>query len=302
MRLRRDFLLFGLLALAAVAGGWWLLSQRSGDDGQVAGAELRKAAPMSADTFRATVCGGRRCVLVEAGGMAFLFGAGEGAGDGLLELGLLRSDMDVVLLPELDLEAVAGLPGVAQAVRRAGRTQPLRVNGPPGLVAVVDGANLLASADAGVRLVAGPDGEDQGLAGRVVFDSGVVSIRMFASADQKGRAYRVDFEDKSLLLAGCRAGAETTLAAVRGTKTAAGVVAAGSSVRATDDTRCPDVETILTAAAQGKLAATLVTPDSARVNRGAWQGLIGKVPDANARLGLAGAQIDFTGAQPKVRE
>jgi hypothetical protein len=150
-----------------------------------------------------------------------------------------------------------------------------------------------------VRLVAGPDGEDQGLAGRVVFDSGVVSIRMFASADQKGRAYRVDFEDKSLVLAGCRAGAETILAAVRGTKTAAGVVAGGLLA---DEGRCPDVETILAAVAQGKVAATLVTPDSARVNRGAWQGLIGKVPGANARLGLAGAQIDFTGAQPKARE
>jgi hypothetical protein len=38
----------------------------------------------------------------------------------------------------------------------------------------------------------------------------------------------VDFEEKSLVLAGCRAGAETILAAVRGTKTAAGIVAAGS--------------------------------------------------------------------------
>lgn len=299
MRLRRDLLLFGLLAIVAVAGGWWLLSQRSGSEGQLAGVEVRKVAPVSADTFRATVCGGRRCVLVEAGGLAFLFGAGEGAGDGLRDLGLLRTDMDVVLLPELDLDAVAGLPGVARAVRVAGRSEALRVNGPPGLVAVVDGANLLASADAAVRLMAGPDGEDQGLAGRVVFDSGVVSIRMFASADEKGRAYRVDFEDKSLVLAGCRAGAETILAAVRGTKTAAGIVAAGSPA---DEGRCADLETILTAVAQGKLAATLVTPDSLWVDRGVWRDRIGKAPGANARLGLAGAQIDFTGAQPQARE
>lgn len=299
MRLRRDLLLFGLLAIAAVAGGWWLLSQRSGSEAQFAGVELRKVAPVSADTFRATVCGGRRCVLVEAGGMAFLFGAGEGAGDGLRDLGLLRTDMDVVLLPELDLDAVAGLPGVARAVRVAGRSEPLRVNGPPGLVAVVDGANLLASADAAVRLMAGPDGEDQGLAGRVVFDSGVVSIRMFASADLKGRAYRVDFEEKSLVLAGCRAGAETILAAVRGTKTAAGIVTAGSPA---DEGRCADLETILAAVAQGKLAATLVTPDSLRVDRGVWRDRIGKAPGANARLGLAGAQIDFTSATPQSRE
>jgi hypothetical protein len=295
MRLRRDLLLFGLLVVAAAAGGWWLLQRPGADSYGQDGGAVRKAAPVAADTFRATVCGGRRCVLVEAGGMAFLFGAGEGAGDGLGAMGLLRADMDVVLLPELDLDAVAGLPGVARAVRTAGRTQPLRVNGPPGLVAVVDGANLLASQDAGVRLVAGPDGEDQGLAGRVVFDSGVVAIRMFASADAKGRAYRVDFEDKSLVLAGCRAGAETILAAVRGTKTSAGVLAAGEAP-------CADAETILAAAAQGKLAATLVTPDSVRVDRGAWKERIGKQPAANARLGLAGAQIDLTGAQPLVRE
>jgi hypothetical protein len=287
MRLRRDLLLFGLLIVAAAAGGWWLLQRPGADSYGQDGGAVRKAAPVAADTFRATVCGGRRCVLVEAGGMAFLFGAGEGAGDGLGAMGLLRADMDVVLLPELDLDAVAGLPGVARAVRTAGRTQPLRVNGPPGLVAVVDGANLLASQDAGVRLVAGPDGEDQGLAGRVVFDSGVVAIRMFASADAKGRAYRVDFEDKSLVLAGCRAGAETILAAVRGTRTSAGILAAGEAP-------CADAETIL--------AATLVTPDSVRVDRGAWKDRIGKLPAANARLGLAGAQIDLTGAQPLVRE
>lgn len=298
MRLRRDFTLFGLLAIVAVAGVWWLLSQRSGADGQGAGAELPKAARVSVDTFRATVCGGLRCVLVEAGGMAFLFGAGEGAGDSLREMGLLRTDMDVVLLPELDLEAVAGLPGVARAVRVEGRSDALRVNGPPGLVAVVDGANLLASADVAVRYTAGPDGEDQGLAGRVVFDSGVVSIRVFASADQKGRAYRVDFEDKSLVLAGCRAGPETILAAVRGTTVAAGILAAGPA----EGGRCPDGETILTAAAQGKLAAALVMPEFARLDRSTWREQIGKRANSNTRLGLAGAQIDFTGAQPQVRE
>ena len=295
MRLRRDLLLFGLLAVAALAGGWWLLQRPGADRPGLDDGALGKAAPVSADTFRATVCGGRRCVLVEAGGMAFLFGASEGAGDALGAMGLLRSDMDLVLLPELDLDAVAGLPGVARAVRSAGRTQPLTVNGPPGLVAVVDGANLLASQDAGVRLVAGPDGEDQGLAGRVVFDSGVVAIRMFASPDAKGRAYRVDFEDKSLVLAGCRAGAETILAAVRGTKSAAGILTAGEGA-------CADAETILTAAAQGKLDVTLVTPDSVRVDRGAWNDRLGKVSGANARLGLAGSQIDLTGGQPLVRE
>lgn len=91
MRLRRDLLLFGLLAVAALAGGWWLLQRPGADRPGLDGGALGKAAPVSADTFRATVCGGRRCVLVEAGGMAFLFGASEGAGDALGAMGLLRA-------------------------------------------------------------------------------------------------------------------------------------------------------------------------------------------------------------------
>ena len=60
MRLRRDLLLFGLLAVAALAGGWWLLQQPGADRPGLDGGALGKAAPVSADTFRATVCGGRR--------------------------------------------------------------------------------------------------------------------------------------------------------------------------------------------------------------------------------------------------
>jgi hypothetical protein len=40
-------------------------------------------------------------VLVEAGGLAFLFGAGEGAAASLQARGLVRADVDLVLLPDL---------------------------------------------------------------------------------------------------------------------------------------------------------------------------------------------------------
>ncbi|MEZ6030547.1 MAG: hypothetical protein R3C46_12465 [Hyphomonadaceae bacterium] len=228
--------------------------------------------------------------------------AGEGAGDSLREMGLLRTDMDIVLLPELDLQAVAGLPGIARAVRAAGRTTPLRVNGPSGIVPVVDGANLLVSAGDAVRLSVVSEGEDQGLAGRVVFDSGVVSIRMFGSPDVRGRVYRVDFDGKSLVLAGCRVDAETILSAVRGTMTAAGVLSAGSEVLAPNADACVDVDEVLEAAGQGRLAAALVIPDSAIPARDAWRELIAAQPQAKAGLGLAGAQIDLTADQPQMRE
>lgn len=307
MRLRRDLLLFGVLAVAALAGGWWLLSHQPGgavaayrNDAQ-ARAGRAKPVPVSADTFRATMCAPARCALVEAGGMAFLFGAGEGTADSLRRLGLLRPDIDLVLVPEAELVSTAGLPGLARAFKAAGRADGLKINGPQGIVAVVDGANLLASSDAAVRMSVAPDGEDQGLAGRIVFDSGVVVIRTFAGFDPKGRLYRVDFEGKSLILSGCRAGTETILAAARGTQTVAGVLVSGSAALAPGESACPDVEAVLKAAAQGKLAATIIAPDSAVDAHDAWKELVASGPAANARVGAAGMQVDLTGDRPQIR-
>jgi len=307
MRVRREFLLFGLLAAVALAGGWWLLSQRPGAavdayrKEAVAGAAKSRPAPISADTFRATMCGAGRCVLVEAGGLAFLFGAGEGTAAGLARLSLLRADMDLVLMPEADLRSAGGLPGLARAAKAAGRTDALKINGPQGIVAVVDGANLLASADAAVRMTVVPDGENQGLAGRIVFDSGVVVIRTFEGADAKGRLYRIDFDGTSLILAGCRAGAETILTAARGTQKVAGVLASGSLTLAPAETGCPDVAGILKAAGQGKLAATIIVPESAVDARDAWVELVASDPSANAKVSAAGMQIDLTSERPQIR-
>lgn len=306
MRLRRDILLFGLLAAAALAGGWWLLAHRPGGAVEAYQREMeakasRTSTPPPAEAFRATLCEKGACVLVEAGGLAFLFGAGEGAAASLKALGLVRSDMDLILLPELDLDAVLGLPAVAALARQAGRGEPLKVNGPDGLLPVVDGANLLAAADRAVRLTVALDGVDEGLAGRVVFDSGVVAIRAFWSGDGRGRAYRVEFDGKSLVLAGCRAGPETTLAAIRGVPAAYGILYSGSEALAVGEQRCPDIAETLNAAAQGRLGATLIVPDSAKEAREAWRELIAATPQAKAQLGAGGVQLDLTGETPAIR-
>ncbi len=306
MRIRRDLVLFGLLAVVAVAGGWWLLAQRGGGAVEAwqrdAGRNAAVAKPAPAEAFRATLCEGGQCVLVEAGGLAFLFGAGEGAAESLGKLGLMRPDLDLVVLPDLDLESVAGLPGIARAAKRAGRNEALKVNGPDGLVAVVDGANLLGSADRAVRLQVGADGLDEGMAGRIVFDSGVVVMRMFRSSDGRGRVYRADFEGKSLVMAGCRAAPETIQAAVRGAQAAAGILWSGSTALASGTQRCLDVSEILNVAAQGKLSAALIVPDSAKGAREAWRELIEAGPGSNARLGAGGGQIDLTGETPAIRD
>ena len=297
-----------LFGATVAAAGYWLLSNRPGAalERYLAEARQRAAsvrpAPPAATTFRATVCEARGCVLVEAGGMAFLFGAGEGTAQSLKAMGLLRPDIDAVLLPDLDTETVAGLPGLALAVGAEGRKLPLRVSGPPGLVAVVDGANLLGASDAGVRLNAAPDGEDQGLAGRIVLDTGVVAIRLFVSPGGQGRAYRVDFDGKSLVLAGCRAGQDALLAAARGTAQAAGIVMAGSERLAPGEEDCTDLDSVLAAAGKGRLAAVLIMPAVARSAKAAWMDLLGDRVGPVLKLGASPARMDLTGPEPRLSE
>ena len=78
-----------IIAVAAAAwAAWYFLLQRQ--DVQLdlferdAKARWSAAAPKppEANTFRATVCATSPCLLVEAGGLAFLVGAGAGSAEG----------------------------------------------------------------------------------------------------------------------------------------------------------------------------------------------------------------------------
>jgi hypothetical protein len=223
----------GVMALAAIA--WILFEQRPGaaldrferDVEQRVEAAKPKAA--TAETFRATVCAASPCVLVEVGGLAFLVGAGDGAADRLAARGLLRADLDAVLVNDISLASVEGLARIQRAGFARGRREPLPVFGPDGLLTVVDGVNLVlaASGGEGARLQVGAEGEDQGLAGKIVFDSGVVTIRGFA-ASGGGRVYRIDDGRKSLIVASCTARPDDILSAARGAKVAAAILAIAS--------------------------------------------------------------------------
>lgn len=311
MKLRRDILLFATLAIAALAGGAFLLLNRPAAriDDFLQDAKARATAarpnPANAEGFRATVCADSSCVLVEAGGLAFLIGAGEGAAEGVAARGLMRANLDAIVLPDMTLESIAGLPGVARASLAAGRREPLVVYGPSGIVPVIDGANLLLSGEPGVRLAAGTDKEDQGLEGLVVFDSGVVTIRAFGGrGPAEGRVYRVDFENKSLVIAGCRAQAGQIVAATRGTRSVGGILAASSpKLEGGDD--CLQLREVLEAVEQAKLQAVLLSPlrPSAVIPGAldAWRAIIaGQKPDGVA-VGGAGSLVDLSGDKPSVR-
>ncbi len=307
MKLRRDILLFVAVAVVAIAGGWWLLVKRPGAAIESfvrhhkQQAEAAQPQLTAADAFEATVCPGEGCVVIEVGGLTFIYGAGAGAAGGVTALGLMHPNIDGVLLPDASLLSVEGLASLALASGGAGRTEPLKVFAPPGSLTVVDGANLLASSGQPPRLVLSPDGADHGLAGKLLFDSGVVEIRAFGA---QGRVYRIEFADKSLILSGCMAEEGDILAATRGMNVAAGILMAGSTKLLPGVVvGCIDVARLLDSVRQARLAATLIMPmipaPTLPGARPAWQEVItnGQLP--GLQLGLGNARIDLSGPAPK---
>jgi hypothetical protein len=263
-------------------------------------------------------------VLVEAAGLTFLIGAGDGAADGLKHKGLLRRDLDGVLLDELNIQTIEGLPALGEAMLAIGRSEPLPVYGPEGVVTLVDGANLMLSGggDDHLRFVAADEGEDQGTAGRVVYDSGVVTVLAFAvSSGGKARVYRIDTPQRSLIYAGCGAGPEDVVAAARGGRQAAGIIGASSAPlmeaerqaartagQAVPPTpRCMTQEEAVGAIQSARLHAGLIlplaplegdsrNPDSLR----AWVATATIPKELTTAVGEPGIVLDLTGEQPGI--
>lgn len=245
----RLFLLFAGCALVAW-GVWTFVLGRPGMQRELferaAEARYRAAQPRPVDAaaFRATACALSPCVLVEAGGLSLLFGAGAGAADGLYATGLLRTDLDGVFLTGLRPADVAGLAELSQALAETGRTSPLVVHGPAGVDSVVAGLNALLAGPSQVA-ASGPDPSgglprDVALAtgerleidevrGALVFDSGVVSVRMFPATAPDESVFRVEWRGRALIVGGCGARREDVLAAARGAAQAAAILPASSA-------------------------------------------------------------------------
>jgi hypothetical protein len=312
------------VAIAAWAV-WFVLLQRSNVQLEhfVREAKVRweraTPRPAAAQDFRATVCAPSPCVLVEAGGLSFLIGAGKGSVDGLSSLGLMRPNLDAVLLTDLELRSVVDLSELQRAGSARGRSDPTTVFGPEGVLAVVDGANLLlAGSGEGIgRLQAGPPGLDQGLEGVVVIDTGVVTVRAFnASGVANARLYRLDFAGKSLIVAGCSARPADVVRAARGAGQAAAVLAAKSDrmlgieqkaaarAGATQPTApiCMSSDEALGAIQEARLAAGLLSPllpaatDTAA--RRAWQEILAIPSGIGVAAGSPGDALDLSGETP----
>lgn len=311
MKPRRDILLFGALAIAAAAGGWWLLVNRPGGAIDTFQREYRLQAQESkarlppAEAFRATVCARSACVVVEAGGLTFILGAGKGAADGIARLGLMHPNIDAVLLPDLAVETVEGLAAVAAAGALAGRGEPLKVFGPAGLLAVVDGANLIVSASRAARLTAGIEGQDEGGYGRTVFDSGVVRVLGFGGAERgTSRVYRIDFDSRSLILAGCSARSADIVAASREATAPSAVLMAGSERLTGLPSTCIDLADVAQATGQAKVAVGVVVPGDPTATEpnavAAWRELFAEMGRQDLQIGLPGTVVDLTGESPRI--
>ena len=212
-----------ILALlsAGVAWGVWAVALQRADMQMhlyARSAELRNHSalpkPAAPGSFQAVACAAGPCVLVEAGGQAFLVGAGDDAAEGLQAIGLMRPDIKTVLLTDLTARSVVGLPSLRDATWSAGRRAALRVYGPVGVDQVVAGANALldasGKADPLAVLVPGQDAEG------AVFTGGGVSIVSLPVSEGAGRLYRFDFGGKVLLVGGCSVTAADLIAGSRG--------------------------------------------------------------------------------------
>ena len=312
----------------AIAAGVWAAMALASGGGL---AQFERDAKLRADTtrsqrasagmFRATVCAVSPCVLVEAGGLAFLVGAGAGSADGLSARGLMRADMDGVLLTDFQLASVEGLPALRKASLAAARAEPLPVFGPDGALPAIDGANLMltGTSNGRARLAVGVEGEDQGLAGKVVFDSGVVAVRAFATSEGAARIYRLDFSGRSLIVAGCSATPDDLIGAARGAKQASAIVSVSSSkmleierraARTTgaplrdESESCTDVEGAIKAARDARLSAGLLfplspTPTDSLLKR-AWSESATIPESVNFALAEPGMVLDLTAEEPTI--
>jgi ribonuclease Z len=83
-------------------------------------------------------------VLVRHGGHLVLFDCGEGTQISLRALGWGIKDIDLILISHMHGDHVLGLPGLLLSQGNSGRTEPLDILGPPGLIEVVHRLRVVA--------------------------------------------------------------------------------------------------------------------------------------------------------------
>jgi ribonuclease Z len=154
--------------------------------------------------------------LVEAGGQALLFDAGRGSTIRLWELEISGAALTATFLTHLHSDHVVGLPdlwltGWLRGIH-GGRSEPFRLVGPPGTMALAENLEKAFAADVGYRIIQGLPPAAARIAAEEFDREGVVhdldGLRVTAFRVDHGRAvgqafgYRIDYQGRSVVISG----------------------------------------------------------------------------------------------------
>ena len=151
--------------------------------------------------------------LVEAGEQKFLFDAGRGALQRLVELGVQWQDVQGVFLTHLHSDHVVGFPDLWLTgwLIVPGRNRPLQVWGPRGTTAMMSHLNQAYEYDVRIRLQndgASPKGAAllaKNISEGVVYEKGGVKVTAFEvdhAPVKPAFGYRIDYAGRSIVLSG----------------------------------------------------------------------------------------------------
>lgn len=213
-----------LLTAAATALVWWWPPAQDAVIDQMFKIAMKPAAPLP-EGITVSVCGSasplgasndraQACIAVLTPAHFFVFDAGAGSSNRLLQAQLPMARIDGVFLTHFHSDHIADIPGINLSSWVSGRQAPLQVHGPVGVASVVGGFNIAYGLDRGYRTA--HHGEDfmpaalgalepVTISQGVVWDDGKLSIRAVMvdhSPADPSVAYRVDYAGRSVVISG----------------------------------------------------------------------------------------------------
>jgi ribonuclease Z len=198
---------------------------------------------LAGDALRVVFCGtgsplpdperAQACTAIFAGGRLLLVDAGAGAAERLQRFRLPQARLEAVLLTHFHSDHVSGVPDVLLGTWAAGRREPLRIFGGPGVEQVATGFQTAMGLDASYRVahhgaetmppqggrieattVMLPAGADSA----TVFDEGglrVTAFRVRHEPVEPAYGYRIDWGGRAVVLSGDTMPAPSLVAAAR---------------------------------------------------------------------------------------